>query len=83
MRNPQGIAWHPVIGDLFASDHGPKSQDEINLILPGKNYGWPIITCRENNTKYEDPIACYSDFTLVPSGIDFLPWDLLLNSHYL
>jgi len=77
LRNPQGISWHPVSGDLFASDHGPNSQDEINLILPGKNYGWPIVTCLEKDTKYEDPIACYTAFTLAPSGIDFLPWDNL------
>ncbi|MBS4538955.1 PQQ-dependent sugar dehydrogenase [Clostridium sp. D2Q-11] len=74
LRNPQGLAWHPVSGQLFASDHGPNRKDEINLIQPGKNYGWPIITCDEESLEYENPIACYSDFTLAPSGITFLPW---------
>lgn len=80
LRNPQGLSWHPVSGELFASDHGPNSQDEVNLILPGKNYGWPIVSCLEDDTQYEDPVSCYSDFTLAPSGIDFLPWSNLEES---
>ncbi len=43
-RNPQGLALHPETGDLFESEHGPRGGDEINLIEPGKNYGWPVIT---------------------------------------
>ncbi len=43
-RNPQGIAIHPVTGEVWISDFGPRGGDEINLITPGKNYGWPIIT---------------------------------------
>ncbi|WP_409228718.1 PQQ-dependent sugar dehydrogenase [Gudongella sp. SC589] len=77
LRNPQGLAWHPVTGDLFASDHGPTSQDEVNRIIPGGNYGWPVVTCADGESQYEDPIACYSDFTMAPSGIGFLPWDNL------
>lgn len=80
LRNPQGLSWHPISGDLFASDHGPNSQDEVNLILPGKNYGWPMVTCLEGDSQYEDPVSCYSDFTLAPSGIAFLPWDNLNES---
>lgn len=75
LRNPQGLSWHPVTGELFASDHGPNSQDEINRILPGMNYGWPIVSCKAGESQYEDPIVCYSDFTMAPSGIVFLPWD--------
>lgn len=80
VRNPQGIAWHPETKELFSSGHGPSSQDEVNLIKPGKNYGWPIVTCRDGESDFEDPIACYSDFTLAPSGIDFLTMDGLLES---
>ncbi len=80
LRNSQGISWHPISGQLFASDHGPSSQDEINLILPGKNYGWPTVTCLESDTQYENPVSCYSEFTLAPSGIAFLPWDNLEES---
>lgn len=76
-RNPQGLAWHPISGALFASDHGPNRQDEINLVLPGKNYGWPNATCVEGDALYEKPVACYPDYTLAPSGIGFLPWENL------
>lgn len=70
-RNPQGMAWHPETEDLYASEHGPTQMDEVNLILPGANYGWPIVTCDEAPTDYEDPIACYAGFTLAPSGMTF------------
>jgi len=43
-RNVQGLAFNPVTGDLWESEFGPRGGDEINLIRPGKNYGWPIIT---------------------------------------
>ena len=42
-RNPQGLAFHPETGDLWATEHGPQGGDELNLILPGVNYGWPVI----------------------------------------
>jgi glucose/arabinose dehydrogenase len=43
-RNPQGITIHPVTGAIWASEHGPLGGDEANIILPGRNYGWPLIT---------------------------------------
>jgi glucose/arabinose dehydrogenase len=43
-RNVQGLAFHPQTGDLWEAEIGPQGGDEINLIRPGKNYGWPIIT---------------------------------------
>lgn len=43
-RNPQGNAFHPVTGDLWETEHGPMGGDELNLIKPGLNYGWPIIS---------------------------------------
>lgn len=43
-RNPQGLAFHPVTGQLFDAEHGPRGGDELNLIAKGKNYGWPVIT---------------------------------------
>ena len=42
-RNPQGLAFHPETGDLWANEHGPQGGDELNLIKPGLNYGWPVI----------------------------------------
>jgi len=43
-RNPQGLAFHPGTGDLYDVEHGPRGGDEINLVKPGRNYGWPVIT---------------------------------------
>jgi glucose/arabinose dehydrogenase len=42
-RNPQALAIHPVTGQVWEAEHGPQGGDEINLIEPGKNYGWPVI----------------------------------------
>jgi glucose/arabinose dehydrogenase len=43
-RNTQGLAFHPETGDLWLNEHGPKGGDEINIVRPGRNYGWPVIT---------------------------------------
>ncbi|MCH7565357.1 MAG: PQQ-dependent sugar dehydrogenase [Gemmatimonadetes bacterium] len=42
-RNLQGLAFNPETGDLWIDEHGPQGGDELNLILPGRNYGWPVI----------------------------------------
>ena len=43
-RNPQGMDVHPVTGDIWTHEHGPKGGDEINIIKKGANFGWPIIS---------------------------------------
>jgi glucose/arabinose dehydrogenase len=43
-RNPQGLALHPTTGQLWGTEHGPRGGDELNLLQPGRNYGWPVIT---------------------------------------
>ena len=43
-RNPQGLTMDPRDGALYATEHGPRGGDELNLIEPGKNYGWPVVT---------------------------------------
>ena len=43
-RNPQGTVVHPVTGDVWETEHGPMGGDELNLIRPGLNYGWPVIS---------------------------------------
>lgn len=42
-RNVQGLAVHPVTGDVFITEHGPQGGDEVNVLQPGRNYGWPVI----------------------------------------
>ena len=46
-RNPQGIARHPVSGAVWISEHGPQGGDEVNELIPGANYGWPLATYGE------------------------------------
>ena len=43
-RNVQSLDIHPVTGDLWEAEFGPRGGDELNIIKPGKNYGWPVIT---------------------------------------
>ena len=43
-RNPMGIAIHPETGAVWASEHAPMGGDEVNLIRPGRNYGWPVVS---------------------------------------
>lgn len=76
-RNPQGLVF--VGNQLFGSEHGPDSDDEINIIEKGRNYGWPEVKgfcnetseqvfCRSNNVK--EPIKAWSP-TLAVSGMDY------------
>lgn len=43
-RNPQGLILHPQTDVIWSAEHGPRGGDEINLIKPGLNYGWPLVT---------------------------------------
>lgn len=82
-RNPQGLAWQPGTGLLFATEHGPSGgqgccQDEINLIEPGKNYGWPVITGDRAAEGMVSPVIhSGTTETWAPSGMAFVtagPW---------
>jgi len=53
-RNPQGLAFDRATKQLWAIEHGPRGGDEINLVLAGKNYGWPITS---HGKEYWGPIA--------------------------
>lgn len=55
-RSPQGLAIHPETGDLWGSEHGPQGGDELNLIEPGNNYGWPVIGRGTNYGSIGSPI---------------------------
>jgi glucose/arabinose dehydrogenase len=76
-RNPQGLAWDPVTGKLWESEHGPQGGDEINIIQPGHNYGWGVITMgiqpgitKRAEEGMEQPIVYYTP-TIAPSGMVF------------
>lgn len=81
-RNPQGMALHPVSGELWAHEHGPRGGDELNLINRGNNYGWPTITygINYNGSSITDERArsgmqqplTYWDPSIAPSGLTFL-----------
>lgn len=81
-RNVQGLAFHPVTGDLWETEFGPRGGDELNRVEPGKNYGWPTITygLEYSGKKVGDSIqqkegleqpVYYWDPVLSPSGIKF------------
>lgn len=55
-RNPQGIAFQPGTGRLYASEHGPLHGDEVNQIEKAANYGWPIITHRREAEGMRSPL---------------------------
>lgn len=60
-RNPQGAALHPASGRPWFHEHGAKGGDEINVPLPGRNYGWPKATY---GIDYDDSVI--SEFTMLP-----------------
>jgi glucose/arabinose dehydrogenase len=65
-RNPQGLAWNLETGDLYATEHGASGNDELNLIEPGANYGWPLAEGGEHG-QFAAPIAVYGS-SIAPSG---------------
>lgn len=81
-RNVQGLAFHPETGELWENEFGPRGGDELNLIKPGKNYGWPAITygleysgerigpAQTQAPGMEQPVY-YWDPVLSPSGMTF------------
>lgn len=76
-RNPQGIAWSPE-RELFVSEHGQAALDEINLVEPGGNYGWPAIQGDETGQGMETPFIHSGRSTWAQSGIAFAGEELLV-----
>lgn len=76
-RNPQGLAWQPGTHRLYAAEHGPSGaqgccRDELNLIEPGKNYGWAMITGDQTREGMIAPVLhSGNDYTWAPGGIAF------------
>jgi glucose/arabinose dehydrogenase len=54
LRNVQALAVEPGSGRIFAADHGPIGGDELNIIEPGGNYGWPLVTGGEYESNFKD-----------------------------
>jgi glucose/arabinose dehydrogenase len=78
LRNPQGFDWQPGTRALIANDHGPtgfdgpEGYDEVNLIVPGGNYGWPnVVGDGTGGGSYLPPIRLYVQ-PIAPSGATFL-----------
>ncbi len=83
-RNIQGLATHPVTGELWASEHGPQGGDEINVVEGGHNYGWPVVTYGRNygsgtsigeagpKPGIEMPLKHWVPVSVAPSGLAFL-----------
>ncbi|MEU8758887.1 PQQ-dependent sugar dehydrogenase [Streptomyces sp. NPDC048659] len=69
-RNVQGLAWDPA-GRLWASEFGQNTWDELNLIRPGRNYGWPVVEGRAGRAGYTDPVAQWPTDQASPSGIAY------------
>ncbi|HEX7468771.1 MAG TPA: PQQ-dependent sugar dehydrogenase [Methanobacterium sp.] len=70
-RDPQGLAWNTNNGILYESEHGDIQNDEINILISGGNYGWPIYQGNNNAPGYISPLIVYTNFTLAPSGMAF------------
>jgi glucose/arabinose dehydrogenase len=86
-RNPQGLAINPADGSLWEQEHGAMGGDEVNLIAPGKNYGWPLVSYGVNydGSKVgngaatapgiEAPLFHWTP-SIAPSGMSFYTGDL-------
>jgi glucose/arabinose dehydrogenase len=74
-RNPTGFAWN-MQGIMYETESGPTKNDEINLIIPGSNYGWPEVQCYTENDNFVNPLKCF-DPELEPGGIIFYSGDKL------
>ena len=76
-RNPQGLAWHPTTGELFATEHGPVGGDEVNRIVAGGNYGWPTAVGTGDDARFRDPALHSGIETWAPSGAAFYSAEVL------
>ncbi len=76
-RNVEGLAWDKQSGALFESEHGPSGEDglhahdEINVIVKGANYGWPVVVGAPGRDGLADPLIAWNARTTPPSGIAF------------
>lgn len=85
-RNPQGVILHPQTGEIWTHEHGPRGGDEINIIRPGLNYGWPVVsyginydgtifTSMTQEEGMEQPFHYWVP-SIAPCGMDFITGDI-------
>ena len=67
-RNVQGLTWDEG-GQMYASEFGQDTFDEVNLIEPGNNYGWPVVEGMGDDPAYTNPLVTWSTDEASPSGI--------------
>ena len=67
-RNVEGLDWDSR-GRLWATEFGDHKVDELNLIRPGRNYGWPIVEGRSSNRRFTNPKTTWPTDAAGPSGI--------------
>ena len=67
-RNVQGVGWDDQ-GRMFASEFGQNTFDEVNLIEPGANYGWPVVEGAGGDPDYVDPLVTWRTDEASPSGL--------------
>lgn len=70
-RNPQGLDIRPGTDDVYISEHGPDTDDEINRLIPGGNYGWPEVLGTEEVSGFEPALWSWTP-TIAPADIAFL-----------
>jgi glucose/arabinose dehydrogenase len=81
LRNSFGLVFHPLTGDLWATDNGPTHDDEVNRIVAGANYGWPIVTGIVGDPRFQDPIVTYNP-PIGPTDISTIPSNSLYPPEY-
>jgi aldose sugar dehydrogenase len=78
LRNPYGLTFHPETNELWITENGPDGFDEVNLIRPGENYGWPEARGMAGDPDYVDPIwATGQSQAIGPTGIQIPTGDAL------
>lgn len=96
-RNPQGAAIHPATGELWLVEHGPQGGDELNRVVPGGNYGWPLVSygcpygapvgeaCRVGGgthaPQFVEPASYWVPTSIAPAGMIFYTGDRFPEWH--